>query len=57
LILLKKTESGFIFVNNYNSVFHNTPFGGIKSSGFGKDGGVEGFNDWSILKTIVMKSN
>jgi acyl-CoA reductase-like NAD-dependent aldehyde dehydrogenase len=26
-------------------------------SGFGKDGGEDGFKEWSVVKTVVMKFN
>jgi succinate-semialdehyde dehydrogenase/glutarate-semialdehyde dehydrogenase len=29
-----------------------TPFGGVKSSGFGREGGTEGLHNYMIIKNV-----
>lgn len=53
----RKIQAGTIWGNTYHAVYRNCEFGGFKQSGFGRDGGVEGVNEWTITKTIVMKIN
>jgi len=35
-------ESGMVTINHFGIALPETPFGGIKGSGFGREGGVEG---------------
>ena len=39
-------QAGDIILNNWNASFPETPFGGIKNSGYGREGGVEGIRDF-----------
>lgn len=39
----------------YDEIFPMTPFGGVKQSGFGKEGGKEGVLDWTVQKTVIIK--
>ncbi|KAL4723031.1 hypothetical protein ACLX1H_010272 [Fusarium chlamydosporum] len=40
-------EAGMITVNTWGSISANTPFGGIKQSGFGRENGIDALNDWT----------
>lgn len=53
----KKLQSGTVWLNTYHNVYRNSEFGGFKQSGFGRDGGVEGVNEWTITKTVILKLN
>ncbi len=40
-------------INGFGIAFPETPFGGVKESGHGSEGGSEGLSDYMITKTIV----
>lgn len=43
-------QCGTVWVNGYNSSRASAPFGGIKRSGIGKEGGLECVDDYSQVK-------
>lgn len=45
-------EAGMITVNTWGSISANTPFGGIKQSGFGRENGIDALNDWTQVKSV-----
>ncbi|KAH6651537.1 aldehyde dehydrogenase domain-containing protein [Truncatella angustata] len=45
-------ESGMVTVNTWGLVNANTPFGGVKESGYGRDSGKEALDDWTVTKTV-----
>jgi aldehyde dehydrogenase (NAD+) len=45
-------ECGQVTVNMWGTVNANTPFGGFKESGFGRDLGRESLSEWSQVKCI-----
>ncbi|KLP10116.1 Uncharacterized protein Y057_2594 [Fusarium fujikuroi] len=45
-----KIECGLVCVNSWGSVNANTPFGGIKQSGFGRENGEDALHDWTQVK-------
>lgn len=47
-------ESGQITVNTWGTVNANTPFGGVKESGFGRDNGKEALDEWTTVKTVKL---
>ncbi len=47
-------ESGMVGVNEVLLATAEAPFGGIKESGMGREGGVEGLMDYMDTKLIVM---
>ncbi|KAG5759056.1 hypothetical protein H9Q72_012813 [Fusarium xylarioides] len=47
-----KIECGLVCVNSWGSVNANTPFGGIKQSGFGRENGVDALHDWTQVKCV-----
>ncbi|HWL47762.1 MAG TPA: aldehyde dehydrogenase family protein [Sphingomonadaceae bacterium] len=48
-------ESGQIYVNDYFAGGVETPFGGYKASGYGREKGLEALHHYSQLKTVVIK--
>jgi len=46
-------ESGTICVNHCQHSLAETPFGGIKQSGLGKEGGVEGLSEFTQFKYVA----
>ena len=47
-----KIESGIVWVNCWNVRDLNTPFGGVKKSGIGREGGVRALEFFTEEKTI-----
>ncbi|KAF7558088.1 hypothetical protein G7Z17_g133 [Cylindrodendrum hubeiense] len=45
-------ESGQVTVNCWAILHANTPFGGVKQSGFGRDMGEEALDGWLTTKTV-----
>ena len=39
-------------MNSWGTLNSNTPFGGIKQSGFGRDMGEEALEGWTAIKVI-----
>jgi len=54
--LSNRLKAGTVWVNTYHAVMVNAEFGGYKESGFGKEGGVEGVNEWTLTKTVVVST-
>lgn len=50
----RRINAGAAWVNTYGMFFNETPFGGFKQSGFGKELGREGFLEYSRLKNIII---
>jgi succinate-semialdehyde dehydrogenase/glutarate-semialdehyde dehydrogenase len=45
-------EAGNISINTLEASLPETPFGGVKSSGYGREGGTEGLLNYMITKNI-----
>lgn len=45
-------EAGMVGHNTFNVSFPETPFGGVKESGYGSEGGVEGLEPYLVTKFI-----
>lgn len=48
-------RSGTVWINCYNAFGTNTPFGGFKNSGIGRELGEYGLDNYTEVKTVVMK--
>ena len=48
-------RAGTVWVNCYNVFKANTPFGGYKNSGVGRELGEYGLRAYSELKTVIIK--
>ena len=56
LRLAHKLHAGQVFVNNYGAGGGvELPFGGVKSSGYGREKGFEALYSFTALKTIALK--
>lgn len=49
-----EVEAGSIWVNGYMDISCNTPFGGFKHSGFGRELGEDGLNEYCEIKTVTI---
>lgn len=45
-------EAGNLSINTLEASLPETPFGGVKSSGYGREGGDEGLHHYTIVKNI-----
>lgn len=48
--------AGMVWINDHHRLEPSLPWGGVKESGIGKDAGVESFDDFSWIKTIVVRT-
>jgi succinate-semialdehyde dehydrogenase/glutarate-semialdehyde dehydrogenase len=48
-------DCGYTWVNSPTKVYDELPFGGVKSSGVGKEHGSEAFDHYTDLKSVVVK--
>ncbi|HSO35705.1 MAG TPA: aldehyde dehydrogenase family protein, partial [Labilithrix sp.] len=46
-------ESGYVWINNYNPTPVEAPFGGVKSSGFGRDCGPQAVDTYTTWKSVL----
>lgn len=49
-------ESGMIGINHHGLALTETPFGGIKDSGYGSEGGAEGLEPYLVTKFVSQAS-
>ncbi len=47
-----RVEAGSLAINHFSVSSAETPFGGVKDSGFGREGGVEGVEAYTVVKSI-----
>ncbi|MGP9805363.1 aldehyde dehydrogenase family protein [Paracoccus sp. NSM] len=50
-----RIEAGQIFVNVWNTMSVQTPFGGHKNSGYGREKGIEALHHYCHLKTVTIR--
>jgi aldehyde dehydrogenase (NAD+) len=55
LRMAARLEVGQVFVNEYLAGGVETPFGGVKDSGFGREKGIEGALAYTHTKTVIVK--
>lgn len=48
--------AGMVWVNDHHRLEPSLPWGGVKESGMGKDAGTESFDDFSWIKTVVVRT-
>jgi succinate-semialdehyde dehydrogenase/glutarate-semialdehyde dehydrogenase len=50
--LAEGIEAGNLSINHFVASIAETPFGGVKDSGYGREGGLEGLQGYTIVKNI-----
>lgn len=55
--LTDNMECGNLSINHFTASFAETPFGGVKDSGYGREGGTEGLNCYTIAKHVSLKTD
>lgn len=51
--VLAKLEAGTVWVNQYGNLYNNTPFGGYKQSGMGRELGSYALENYTQVKTVL----
>ncbi len=51
----ERLECGYTWINSPTKVYDELPFGGVKSSGFGKEHGEEAFDHYTDQKSVVLR--
>ena len=50
--MVEGVEAGNLSINTLEASLPETPFGGVKSSGYGREGGTEGLHNYMITKNV-----
>jgi succinate-semialdehyde dehydrogenase/glutarate-semialdehyde dehydrogenase len=50
--MIDEVEVGNLSLNTLEASLPETPFGGVKSSGYGREGGSEGLENYMTIKTV-----
>lgn len=53
--MIDEVEAGNISFNTLEASVAETPFGGVKASGVGREGGEEGISHYTVVKTVSHK--
>ncbi len=51
-----RIEAGMVWVNTYRYIRWSTPYGGVKSSGWGRENGIEALDSYLETKTTVIST-
>jgi succinate-semialdehyde dehydrogenase / glutarate-semialdehyde dehydrogenase len=51
--LSENVETGMLGINSFILAGADTPFGGVKNSGYGSEGGVEGMEAYLVTKYVA----
>jgi acyl-CoA reductase-like NAD-dependent aldehyde dehydrogenase len=55
LTFANRLQAGSVWVNTYNALAMQAPFGGFKQSGQGRELGRYGLEEYYEVKTVVIK--
>lgn len=50
--LMDELECGTLSINHFVASLAETPFGGVKDSGYGREGGLEGLQSYTVVKNV-----
>ncbi len=50
--MVDQVEAGNLSINTLEASLPETPFGGVKSSGYGREGGAEGLHHYTVVKNV-----
>lgn len=53
--LVREVESGIMSINHFGTSTPDSPFGGVKESGYGREGGYQSLDSFMITKFISQK--
>lgn len=53
--LMDELECGTLSINHFVASLPETPFGGVKDSGYGREGGAEGVQAYTVVKNVSFR--
>ncbi|KAF9797089.1 hypothetical protein SFRURICE_013556, partial [Spodoptera frugiperda] len=53
--VVQRLRAGTVWVNDYNVLSNQVPFGGYKQSGIGRENGPYGINNYTEVKAVITK--
>ena len=53
---MTEVEAGNLSINTLEASVAETPFGGVKESGLGREGGAEGLHHYTVIKNVSLKT-
>ncbi|MGP1615842.1 MAG: aldehyde dehydrogenase family protein, partial [Pollutimonas bauzanensis] len=57
MLMADRIRAGTVWINNYRSSSYTTPFGGVKDSGIGREGGIEAVKEYMEPKSVWISSD
>ncbi len=51
-----RLEAGMVWVNDHHRLDPSSPWGGLKESGIGREGGWESFHDFTQVRAVTMRT-
>ena len=51
-----KLEQGIVWVNDHHRLDPSSPWGGVRNSGHGREGGWESFHDYTHVKSVTVRT-
>ena len=57
MTMSERLEAGTVWINNYRSTSYTTPFGGMKDSGIGREGGAEAVKEYLEPKSVWVSTD
>jgi succinate-semialdehyde dehydrogenase/glutarate-semialdehyde dehydrogenase len=55
-LIMRELQCGSVAINNFGSPGADAPFGGLKESGIGKEGGEESLDAYTTTRTIMHRT-
>ena len=50
-------ETGMVWVNDHHRLDPSSPWGGVRDSGIGREGGWESFNDFTHVRAVTIRTS
>jgi betaine-aldehyde dehydrogenase len=57
LRVMKEIRAGILWINSYNPTYNEAPWGGYKKSGYGRELGVHGLEEYQEVKQVNIALN
>ncbi|ARP81693.1 carnitine dehydratase [Bordetella genomosp. 8] len=57
MLMSERLKAGTVWINNYRSSSYTTPFGGVKHSGIGREGGIDSVKEFMEAKSVWISTD